>query len=156
MCNNVEMFGKTYLFLIALLVLMLAIHAAAVGGLLGYGLWWLDIVLHFLGGIWLAVLAFWFLFEYKEFPSDFLPKWLLGLGLISFVMLGGVFWEFFEFSWDYFIARPYGAILAQPDLADTMSDLFFDFAGAVVAAAYFLRYYRFGYGEYGLNSEKPN
>ncbi len=137
--------SNIYAFLISLLVFMFIVHGLALGGFLGYGLWWLDMALHFLGGVWLAVLGFWYLFAYKKYPRDFLPAGLLFLGLISFAVLGGVLWEFFEFSWDYFFAKPYSAQLAQPSLEDTLSDLFFDLAGAFVAVFYLLYYYRIGF-----------
>lgn len=137
--------SKIYAFLISVLVFVFAVHALALGGFLGYGLWWLDMSLHFLGGLWLAVFAFWFLFERKNYPRNFLPAGLLILGLISFAVLGGVLWEFFEFSWDYFLAKPYHAELAQPSLEDTLSDLFFDLLGAVIVSGFLLYYYRLGF-----------
>lgn len=138
------MFAKIYAFLVLVLILVLGTHAAALGGFLSYEIWWLDIVLHFVGGLWIAVFAFWFLFGYKSYPTDIVPAKVLFVGLISFAALAGVLWEFFEFSWDYFIAGPYGQIQAQRNLPDTMSDLFFDFLGALVASAFFSYYYFYG------------
>ena len=141
-----------YNFLVILLVFMFVVHALALGGFLGYGLWWLDMVLHFLGGVLLVVFAFWFLFVYKKNPGieskDWIPKIpkpLLFLGLVSFAVLGGVLWEFLEFSWDYFFAKPYSAELAQLTLEDTLSDLFFDLVGASVATFCLSYYYRLGF-----------
>ena len=144
-----------YNFLLILLIFMFAVHGLALGGFLGYGLWWLDVVLHFLGGLWLAVLGWWYLFAYKYFPEiksrgfsgDLISGtgWILVVGLISFAVFAGVLWEFFEFSWDYFLAKPYSAELAQPSLEDTLSDLFFDLVGALVAVFYLSYYYRLGF-----------
>lgn len=96
------------------------------------------------------VLGWWYLFVYKNYSRDFLPEGLLILGLISFAAFSGILWEFYEFSWDYFFAKPYQAELAQVSLEDTLSDLFFDLLGALIASGFLLYYYRFGF----RNSEK--
>ena len=139
------MFVKIYAFLVFSLILVFGTHAAALGGFLSYEIWWLDIVLHFLGGLWIALFAFWFLFGYKNYSIDIISPGILFVGLISFAVFAGVLWEFFEFSWDYFIAGPYGQIQAQRNLPDTMSDLFFDLAGALVASLCLSYYYRLGF-----------
>ena len=77
---------KIYLFLTALLILILATHALALGGFLSYGIWWLDLVLHFAGGTWLGVFVFWYLFRHKNYQVGILPASLLVVGLISFAM----------------------------------------------------------------------
>lgn len=148
--------SRIYIFLISVLVFLFVVQALALGGFLGYGLWWLDVVMHFLGGIWLAVLGWWYLFGYKNYPRDFSPSGLLILGLISFAVFSGVLWEFYEFSWDYFFAKPYQDTLAQMSLEDTLSDLFFDLFGAVIASGFLLYYYRFGYRSNVQNAQKPN
>src|SRR3989344_8934101 len=98
------MFDKTYSFLFIILILILSTHAAALGGFLSYGIWWLDMALHFLGGIWLAIFVFWYLFEYKksgtgiteiksQYYWDLISGKILFLGLISFAVFAGVLWE---------------------------------------------------------------
>ena len=143
-----------YNFLVILAVLIFAVHGLALGGFLSYGIWWLDDILHFLGGAWVSVFAFWYFFKYppeikSRFPRDLISGlgagWILVVGLISFAVFAGVLWEFLEFSWDYFVAEPYGVIFAQRNLQDTMSDLFFDLVGALVATFYLSYYYRLGF-----------
>lgn len=137
------MFNRLYLFILFLLFLIQGVNALAISGVIDYQkLWWLDVILHFSGGFLLAAFAFWFLFDYKKYRSDFWPTWLLVLGFVSFAAFIGVLWEFYEFLWDYFLAHPYGIDVAQPDLRDVMSDLFFDLFGAVSAALVLFGFYR--------------
>ncbi|GEM_PF-5153982 len=62
---------------------------------------------------------------------------------ISFVALIGVLWEFYEFLTDVLlpimpILHP---VIAQPSLADTMADFFFDLLGSVtVCLTYYLSF----------------
>ena len=130
-----RMISRLYIFILFLLVFIQGVNALAIAGVLDYkSWWWLDVILHSLGGVLLASFAFWFYFDHKKYRADFLPSWLLVLGFVSFTVFGGVLWEFYEFLWDYFLAHPYGIDTAQPDLLDVMSDLFFDMFGAAAAS----------------------
>lgn len=64
------------------------------------------------------------------------PKMMFGIILV-FVLAFGVLWEIMEFAIDG-VAQQFGlkAVLAQHGINDTISDLVFDLAGAVVAAAW--------------------
>ncbi len=137
------MTNRLYFFILFVLVLTQGINALAIAGVLDYkNLWWLDMILHSFGGVLLASFAFWFYFGHKKYRIDFLPPWFLILGFISFAVFGGVLWEFYEFLWDYFLAHPYGVDIAQPDLADVMSDLFFDTFGAAAASLVLFHVFR--------------
>ena len=137
-----------YNFLLILLIFMFAVHGLALGGFLGYGLWWLDVVLHFLGGLWLAVLGWWYLFAYKYFPEiksrgfsgDLISGtgWILVVGLISFAVFAGVLWEFFEFLVDKFITGKNYIDLLQRGVIDTMKDLLMDLLGGLAVGFLFL------------------
>ncbi|MCH7883074.1 hypothetical protein IIA95_01495 [Patescibacteria group bacterium] len=126
------------IFLILLIVLILGVHAWAVVNAGYYKIWWLDIALHFAGGFWIVAFVFWFLL-YRATRLN-VPSWMLLVSFVSFSVLIGVFWEFFEFSFDYF-ARFYDVAPAQLGLSDTLSDLLFDFLGALIASIYFLYFY---------------
>src|SRR3989338_7750372 len=74
---------------------------------------WFDVLMHFLGGALAGAAFFWI------FPRFFIT-FTLAMG---FVALVGVVWEFHELVFDI-----------QGSVADTMEDLFNDFAGGAVAA----------------------
>ena len=91
-------------------------------------------VMHFLGGVWVALLVFWVIYHVKrtvDFQSH--PLFILLL-VLSFTVFVGVLWEFFEFSFDQVFAVRMKLDVAQLSLEDTMSDLFFDLLGGLVVA----------------------
>lgn len=90
-----------------------------------YSVWWIDMVMHFLGGLWVG-LFFLYVFYTREWFSNKV------LAVILSVLLIGLLWEVFEL----FIG-----IIAKESFSpsDTLSDLFFDMAGGALAVFYFLR-----------------
>ena len=89
-------------------------------------LWWFDIPMHYLGGLWLG-LAMVYLFP----PKENRPKAILGtiVGVLFFALA----WEVFEYFVDENIAKN------GFDIYDTMSDICFDLAGAFTAIFYFFK-----------------
>lgn len=126
------------MLLVLLLAVILAAHVWAMANSGYFYVWWLDIVLHFAGGFWLAAIVIFFFLEKhsSEFPKR---RDLSFLILVSMVSLGGILWEFFEFGYDVFFARPPVLPLAQLGQGDTMGDLFLDLLGAGVAHFLFLK-----------------
>ncbi|MEK9166136.1 MAG: hypothetical protein AAB846_00185, partial [Patescibacteria group bacterium] len=121
-----------------LLVVIMAAHAWAVINAGYFYVWWLDIVLHFAGGFWLASLSIFIL--WGRYAREFPRRPLLSLlTLVSLVSLGGVVWEFFEFGYDVLLAVPSSLPIAQMGQSDTMSDLFLDLSGAATAHWFFLK-----------------
>ena len=91
-------------------------------------IWYFDIVMHILGGIFIGLLLFWFLNKKKiTFNLIFALKAILG------VLIVGILWEFFEIILNNIIAGD------NFNIFDTISDLFFDLAGGSLASIYFLR-----------------
>lgn len=91
---------------------------------------WLDIVMHVVGGAWVALLAAHLIAVRKIIsPSQpFLERYILILGAVALV---GVFWEFYEYLADVFLLKVHPFNFA-PDpklLPDTLSDLVNDFIG---------------------------
>lgn len=125
-------------FLVLALVLILGANAWAIASFGYYKIWWLDIVLHLAGGFWVGLLAFWYVFLQREWTSHEFPRWVWVVGFVSFAVLVGVFWEFFQFGFDYLLEGYFSALPTQLGLADTLSDLFYDFLGALAASIYFL------------------
>ena len=86
-----------------------------------YSLPWFDMLMHFLGGLWLG-LAFVWLY----------PAGTSYLKIIAGVLLVGIFWEIFELIVNnYFPNEPL-------DWGDTLSDLSFDMLGGGVAVFYLI------------------
>lgn len=103
---------------------------------------WIDIPLHLLGGFFAAGFSWWFAKKFTAF--DVFPKGRLKniIVFVSLAALIGVFWEFFEFGFDYFYVasgRFNWLNYAQPSKADTMADLLNDLLGGLVAALVFGR-----------------
>ena len=89
-----------------------------------YSIWWFDMPMHFLGGVFvgLASLAFW--------TKQPILRTILSILVIS------ILWELFEFSLDAFITyNPHNFL-------DTLSDVSFDLAGGLLSILYFLYNYK--------------
>jgi hypothetical protein len=97
--------------------------------------WWFDMPMHTLGGLWIA-LASLFVYKYRRtLPNDiFYPKKLFFVALVS-VLVIGFLWEVFEFG----IERIGILDLASP--IDSLSDICFDLIGGIVGTAYFIHRY---------------
>lgn len=89
-------------------------------------IWYLDMFMHFLGGIWLGFFFIWFL-KVKEISLQSILKIILS------VLLIGIFWEIFEILVDKFLTQKYFNSL------DTTSDIFFDISGGLFAIFYFFK-----------------
>jgi VanZ family protein len=89
-----------------------------------YSIGWFDMFMHFLGGFWLGCLLLWlFRVEQMSLQSSFF--------ILGGVLVVGVLWEIFEvFFHQYIAGSPF-------DLRDTLSDLFFDFAGGLLSLLVF-------------------
>lgn len=93
-----------------------------------YSVWYYDIVMHTLGGLWIALVIFW-LYPVK-IKNEFTKH-------IFFVLLGvlmiGILWEFFEIFVNETIAKnPF-------NFFDTISDIFCDLTGGVLVLIYFYK-----------------
>jgi len=118
-------------FIVGLFIFILCVHTLAVINNWYWTVRWIDIPLHFLGGLWLGIIFLHFIMPKLEITSH---KLLISMILVvGFSVLVGVFWEFFEFLFDVFIARGGHFPPAQQGLADTMKDLFFDLSGGLAA-----------------------
>ena len=117
---------KTFLILVVIFIIN------AVGLYNGwYHFFWFDMVLHFLGGFFMAM----FLSQYLKdrlFDGWKLKNFLIILGVVSFM---GVVWEFSEYLANLAISpiiyNHYGIrTYFMGDLDDTMNDLLMDILGA--------------------------
>lgn len=88
-------------------------------------IWYFDIVMHFLGGVWVGMF---FLYVFTRGERQISIKRLF-LEVILATLVVGVLWEFYE----YYLSVISGS---SWDLMDTLSDMFFDFLGGIVAYGY--------------------
>ncbi|MCC6520660.1 hypothetical protein IT403_01615 [Candidatus Nomurabacteria bacterium] len=118
--------GKEVLFGIALIFLVniLAMHFHWYGTV-----WWFDMPMHFAGGAWIAFVYYSVYINLRasgRIQKIHLSRLVFGM-IATTVLVGGI-WELFEFSVDAITL----ADLANP--IDSISDMFFDTAGAVFVA----------------------
>lgn len=108
-------------FLLAQLVVVLPLAVVtwlAVAYLLYWHLWWLDIPMHFAGGMWAGLCGAWILVRRGQ-PFSLL--WCL-----IFALLVGVGWEIFEYIEGITYPRHFGYSF------DTAKDLVMDLLGAAL------------------------
>ena len=120
-------------FLVFLIFFIWAINAVANKTHLYYLIWWFDIPMHMLGGLWVALtsLVIYYYTDWikrKDRSALFVVAWVLASTFII-----GIFWEVFEYSVEHFVK------LNDNGVFDTLKDLLDDMIGAVVAAIIFIR-----------------
>ncbi len=124
--ENTEVINKKKFFTrIALLVLFICIlNLIILKFHWYYSIWWSDMLMHFLGGLWLGLMFLW-LFKPKIINFPEILKIIVAAFLIS------IFWEIFEIVLN-------NATLKEPfNTLDTFSDLCFDLSGAFFSVLYF-------------------
>lgn len=106
-------------------------------------IWWIDIVLHVLGGAWITLVFFYMKNLYAPSLGEGVPLLFYLIIAVGVAMLVGVAWEWFEYAFDFlFFYTQRFAFRAQLGLTDTMGDLLSDFVGGVMAASYIIMYER--------------
>jgi len=101
---------------------------------------WLDLPIHFLGGLFVGLLAL-YLYFYKDIMgavkhNSAFAIIVIGVLTVSFT---GILWEFFEYLLDYIRIAP---IFFQFDSKDIMGDLLFDILGGAAAGLTYLFLWR--------------
>lgn len=110
------------------------VNGAAVYWHLYFYVWWLDIPMHMLGGMWVALFALSSYYRLTNVSTkDTSPLFVFAFA-IAITMIVGLSWELFEFSAQTFIERAHVF-----DIGDTLSDLVNDFIGALIASFVFVR-----------------
>jgi hypothetical protein len=91
--------------------------------------WYFDIIMHTLGGLWVGMFFLYVLERNKAKPMNL----KLVMKVILATLAVGLIWEAYEFYiYQHLSQNPF-------DLADTLSDLLCDIIGAVLACVYFLK-----------------
>ena len=93
-------------------------------------IWWLDLVMHFLGGLFVALFIVWVLYAIFNKLTPPFVFWYVVFG----VLIIALSWELFEFSiWTLFNLKE--IINIQDSITDVIAGSF----GSIAGAIYFLR-----------------
>ncbi|MBI2055991.1 MAG: hypothetical protein HYT37_01295 [Candidatus Sungbacteria bacterium] len=90
-------------------------------------LFWIDIPMHFWGGLVVGMWA-WLVFGKEVSGRSFFYTWILVLGVVALI---GVGWEFFEWIADRVLSQWYAFPRNQPNIDDVLGDLVMDLLGGV-------------------------
>lgn len=126
----------TLLYIIAGLILCIAaLHAAAFSFYLYWSLWWYDLLLHYLGGAFAALIFVWVRYYSGYFRLEKPTMLRLCVMAIAGALLVGAGWELFERLLNVHIwwSGPEGYVL------DTMMDIVMDTLGGITAAFVLMR-----------------
>jgi len=120
-----------FLSTFVLIAIIAILHLTAYVFFWYWTLWWFDILMHFLGGVWVGLSALWFFYlsGYVVRPkTDFKTMFLFVLASIIAI---GVLWEIFEFA--------VGAYDKANYALDTTIDLTMDIIGSMIGLFIFMR-----------------
>ena len=124
-----------FIFLFLLLVVIAVLEFIGLQRFWLFIFWWFDLLLHFLGGVWVSGMALWlfFLSGYVHGVARNSTNILL-VAVISFLVIG-IAWEIFEFL--------VGAIFAEEVeyFFDTATDMLIGLFGGLLVSYFFLRRY---------------
>lgn len=90
---------------------------------------WFDILMHFLGGLWVGLFLLWFLYHSGYLPCTLLPKNTLA-GTLLFGFMLGLLWEVFEVV----VQTKTGVHFEGNWALDTVVDLTMDICGITLGA----------------------
>lgn len=119
-----------FIFLFILVFVIAVLHIIAIELFLYWTYSWFDILMHFLGGLFIGLSALWFFFEsgyikmHRSYRQAFI---VVGVSIV----LVGVGWEIFEFLAD--VPREVNYV------ADTIVDLIMDLLGALLGCVAFTK-----------------
>jgi len=115
-------------FSLGVLLIIVVLQAAAFSYSLYYLYPWYDIMMHFLGGIFVALLLVWFVF-YSRYLHVIKKTWKNVILVALFgTLLVGIGWEVFEYLLDIIPEEGYRE--------DTTIDLIMDLLGALVVTPF--------------------
>lgn len=113
-------------FVLSLISLIAILNAYAIEFSLYWSFWWFDILMHFLGGLWVALVSLWGVGVINRRVAQALTrKQIFLLSVVSAIAVG-VGWELFEYLSGMFVEQD-GILL------DTIIDLIMDTIGGIVA-----------------------
>ena len=118
------------LFTIVLALVIAILHYIANEYALYFHLWWADIIMHFLGGLFIGSGALWWIcYEIPIGLRQYVPRFL---SAFIIVLLVGIGWEVLEKIFDAHVSINY--------VLDTILDLFTNMSGMMAAYIIFKKY----------------
>jgi hypothetical protein len=126
-------------FLVLVIVALLHFSAMYTNWYLLY--WWFDVLMHFLGGLWVGLSTIWLFYDSGFFSHNFsnnsrfsFEKSRHTLALITFASLlaVGLGWELFEYSLGLTYIGPW-----ETYPMDTITDIAMDLLGAYVGLLWY-------------------
>ncbi len=119
--------------LLALIIVLLLIQAVALYWHLYFYIWWLDIPVHMLGGMWVAlVILSLYYSSVRAKEKNFSDTFAFFLALFTVLAIGLV-WEIYEFG----VAQVTGDV--DPSVFEAVKDIIDDTIGAMLGALIFTR-----------------
>lgn len=117
----------------ALVVFIFLVNLFATYFHLYFLIWWLDIPVHILGGLWVALLTL-VLYYHSEYVShkDHSPLFALAIAICS-ALIVGLMWEIYEFVVDRALE------INDMQLGDSLKDLCDDLLGGIIAGVIFIK-----------------
>jgi len=121
----IKLMNQRFLFKVIVVggLLIAVLHSIAIMFVLYWMVWWTDLLMHFLGGLWIAFLTAWVIVVLKKSVSIRQISTIL----VASVLVVGVSWEVFEV-----LTHSTGTTNAT-FWSDTVSDLCMDVLGALTA-----------------------
>ncbi len=122
----------SYLPIFGILAVTAFLHLAALKFYLYFDLWWLDIILHFLGGVWVAATVFWAYYFSGWYKNPVASARRFFIVTLSGAVIVGIAWELFEYH--------AGLTFVLPGIdyrIDTLCDLGMDVVGGLSAYLYY-------------------
>lgn len=129
-----------YYHVISVLILITAGHFLALRIGLYHGKVWIDMLLHFIAGIFFGISWLWLLqsfFLRRLFNK--VSRSLEALSMAGFALFASFSWEVFEYLLNHFYPQLTTRLrIFSPDVSDVLSDMFFGLLGGVAFAVPFL------------------
>ncbi len=98
-----------------------------------YLLWWFDIPMHILGGLWVALTSMVIYYHTGWVHRHDRSTSFVVAAMLTAALTIGIFWEVFEYSVEHFVK------LNDNGVFDTLKDLLDDMIGAVIASVIFIK-----------------
>ena len=130
---------RHFVFNFWLLVLIAVLHNAASLFYFYWTLWWFDILMHFLGGFWIASVCLWIFYGnyFRQISRPSRTK-LFVFAILSSIILG-LAWEAFELATNIILFPEY--------IPDSALDMVMDTIGGVFAYFFYVRNYYLNDGQ---------
>lgn len=119
-------------FTLGLIVLIFVLNTVANIKFLYWELWWFDIMMHFLGGMFVAAASL-YLYYHSSYitPLHKGAFFVLVFSLMAATFIG-VLWELFEYSLELIRGEVNSVLFPRLTLSDTLGDLVMDMLGALI------------------------